>query len=148
MSGFFCMNASLLFALPFQQRGLFASAFRCAKTCTACSKSRTIKIHPEKSQSSDLEGKQRSLFQIVQPHPFVIRINKVRMRVSYLQMNQLLSKGKQNAVKRNTMQPWTYYLREKSVLRCLFEKQLNAFFYCIELTQSLFWLTWLRSTVL
>lgn len=86
------------------------------KKCSACSNSRTIKIHPEKSQSSDLEGKRSAPFQIVQPHPLVIRIKtaRVRVRVAYLQVNQLLSKRLLFFSKSNRISLLTYYLRETS----------------------------------
>lgn len=99
------------------------------KKCSACSNSRTIKIHPEKSQSCDLEGKRSAPFQIVQPHPLVIRIKtaRVRVRVAYLQVNQLLSKRLLFFSKSNRISLLTYYLRETSgQRRCLSEKQLNG----------------------
>lgn len=117
------------------------------RRCSACSKSRTIKIHPEKSQSSDLEGKRKAPFQMVQPHPLVIRIKTVRVLVAYLQVNQLLYERLLFFCKRNAISLLTFYLREKTVLRrCLSEKQLNGSLYILKY-HSLS-LAWARRIVL
>lgn len=107
------------------------------RRCSACSKSRTIKIHPEKSQSSDLEGKRRAPFQMVQPHPLVIGIKTVRVRVAYLQVNQLLSERLLFFTMRNRISLLTYYLREMSVFEEVsFWEKTNWIFSCIDISQS------------
>lgn len=108
--------------------------------CSACSKSRTIKIHPEKSQSSDLEGKRSAPFRSSSPTSLSSVLKQqgcglhISKWISCFLKDFFFSKSNRTSL-------LTYSLRESVLWRYCSEEKLNeCVHFFIYWNMTIFWL--------